>query len=243
MAPDYDRYRPAPPPEALDWLIPAGASAVLDLAAGTGVATRLLIGRAPRVVAVEPDERMRAVLAARCPEAKVRPGRGEEIPLTDASVDAVVIASAWHWLDHERAVPEIVRVLRPGGTLGVIATLRDARVGWVAEFNALMRESRQDGRAAGGNGERHRRREVTFPPGTPMSAVEERTFEYSLPMTKDDLFGLLGTYSGVITLDPPRRSAFSQRARAFLDRQPWDYVDLPMVCRCQRATRLPGPPG
>jgi SAM-dependent methyltransferase len=243
VAADYDRYRPAPPPEALDWLIPPDASAVLDLAAGTGAVTRLLIGRAPRVFAVEPDERMRAVLAARCPEAEVLAGRAEEIPLAGASVDAVVIASAWHWLDPERAVPEIARVLRPGGNLGLIWADWDSRVGWVAEFSALMREAREADRAtaqAAPDGER-RRREVTFAPGTPLSAVEQHAVEYTLPMTKDDLFGLLGTYSAVITLDRARRSAYSQRARAFLDRQPWDYIDLPMVCRCLRATRLPGP--
>jgi SAM-dependent methyltransferase len=252
VAADYDRYRPAPPPQALDWLVPPDATAVLDLAAGTGAVTRLLIGRAARVVAVEPDERMRAVLAARCPEAEVLEGRGEDIPLTDASVDAVVIASAWHWLDPERAVPEIVRVLRPGGSLGVIWVSRDSRVPWVAEFNALMREAREADRATdapatdaptadGSRKDRRRRREVTFPPGSPMSSVEVHTVEYTLPMTKDDLFGLLGTYSGVITLDPAKRTDFSQRARDFLDRQPWEQTDLPMICRCLRATRLPGP--
>jgi SAM-dependent methyltransferase len=252
VAADYDRYRPAPPPQALDWLIPPDATAVLDLAAGTGAVTRLLIGRAARVVAVEPDERMRAVLAARCPEAEVLEGRGEDIPLPDASVDAVVIASAWHWLDPERAVPEIARVLRPGGNLGVIWVRRDSRVAWVAEFNALSREAREADRApdalatdaptaVGSRKDRRRRREVTFPPGSPMSSVEEHTVEYTLPMTKDDLFGLLGTYSAVITLDPAKRSDFSQRARDFLDRQPWEQTDLPMICRCLRATRLPGP--
>jgi SAM-dependent methyltransferase len=257
VAADYDRYRPAPPPQALDWLIPPDASAVLDLAAGTGAVTRLLIGRAPRVVAVEPDERMRAVLAARCPEAEVLEGRGEDIPLPDGSVDAVVIASAWHWLNPDRAVPEITRVLRPGGALGVIWVSRDARVDWIAEFNALMREAREADRApdrpppdsgaadargtGGGRPDRRRRGEVTFPPGSPMSPVEEYTVEYSLPMTKDDLFGLLGTYSGVITLDPAKRADFSQRARDFLARQPWEQTDVPMICRCLRSTRLPGP--
>jgi len=252
VAADYDRYRPAPPPQALDWLVPPDATAVLDLAAGTGAVTRLLIGRAARVVAVEPDERMRAVLAARCPEAEVLEGRAEDIPLPDASVDAVVIASAWHWLDPDRAVPEITRVLRPGGNLGVIWVSRDSRVPWVAEFNALMREAREADRATdapatdaptadGSRKDRRRRREVTFPPGSPMSSVEVHTVEYTLPMTKDDLFGLLGTYSGVITLDPAKRTDFSQRARDFLDRQPWEQTDLPMICRCLRATRLPGP--
>ena len=239
VAADYDRYRPSPPPQALDWLIPPDATAILDLAAGTGVVTRELVGRAARVFAVEPDERMRTVLAARCPGAEVLDGRGEDIPLPDASVDAVVISAAWHWLDPERAVPEITRVLRVGGTLGVIWISRDDRVPWVAEFNALARESRAGDRPREGSPGR-RRREVTFPPGTPMSPPEERQVEFSLPMTAEQLAGLLGTYSGVITLDPERRADFSRRVRTFLDRQPWDQVDLPMICWCLRSTRLPG---
>jgi SAM-dependent methyltransferase len=253
VAADYDRYRPSPPSRALDWLIPSGATAVLDLAAGTGAVTRELVGRAARIVAVEPDERMRAVLTARCPEAEVLAGRGEDIPLPAASVDAVVISSAWHWLDPVLAVPEITRVLRPGGTLGVIWVSGDARGPWVAEFNSLMREAREADRAqdsAGdGNGDRapagppsqrRPRREVRFPPGTLLSAPEEHAVEYELPMTKAELFGLLGTYSGVITLDAGQRADFSRRAWDFLDRQPWDQVDLPMICRCLRSTRLPG---
>jgi SAM-dependent methyltransferase len=241
VATDYDRYRPSPPPQALDWLIPPGAQAVLDLAAGTGAVTRELIGRAPRVIAVEPDERMRAVLTARCPEAEVLAGRGEDIPLPAASVDAVVISSAWHWLDPDRAVPEITRVLRVGGVLGVMWISRDTRVPWVAEFNRLARESREaDRRPDDAPGSHRRRREVTFPAGTPLSAAEEHAVAYSLPMTKDDLAGLLGTYSGVITLDPEQRAGFSQRVRAFLDRQPWDQVDLPLICRCLRSRRLEG---
>ena len=74
-------------------------------------------------------------------------GRGEDIPLPAASVDAVVVSAAWHWLDPERAVPEITRVLRPGGRLGVIWVSRDDRVPWVAEFNAFARESREADRA------------------------------------------------------------------------------------------------
>jgi SAM-dependent methyltransferase len=232
VATDYDRYRPPPPPQALDWLIPPGAQAILDLAAGTGVVTRELIGRAARVIAVEPDERMRAVLAAGCPEAEVLAGRGEDIPLPAASVDAVVISAAWHWLDPALAVPEIIRVLRPGGRLGVIWVSRDMRVPWVAEFNAFARESREADRAPGDG------REVAFPPGTPMSPVEERLVEFTVPMTKDQLVGLLGTYSGIITLEEGPRAEFSRRVSAFLDRQPWDQVDLPLICRCLRGTRL-----
>src|SRR6201999_4523290 len=99
--------------------------------------------RATRIYAVEPDERMRAVLAARCPQAEGLAGRGEDIPLPDGSVDAVTISAAWHWLDPERAVPEITRVLRPGGRLGVLWVSRDVRVPWVAEFNQLARQARE----------------------------------------------------------------------------------------------------
>jgi SAM-dependent methyltransferase len=242
VAADYDRYRPGPPAQALDWLIPPGAQAVLDLAAGTGAVTRQLTGRAERIIAVEPDERMRAVLTARCPQAEVLAGRGEDIPLPDASVDAVVISAAWHWLDPDRAVPEITRVLRVGGVLGVLWVSRDVRVPWVAELNQLARDSREADRRAEvrpGPGGR-RRRQVVFPPGTPMSVGEEHTVEYTVPVLKDDLLGLLCTYSGVITLEPERRVAFTQRVQAYLDRQPWTRADLPLICRCLRSTRLAG---
>ena len=249
VAADYDRYRPAPPAQALDWLIPPGAQAVLDLAAGTGAVTRQLIGRVARVIAVEPDERMRAVLSARCPGAEILPGRGEDIPMPGASVDAVVVSAAWHWLDPDRAVPEIARVLRVGGTLGIMWTGRDERVPWVAEFNRLTHQAREAGRRHEARDDDSRRptglrgrrwRNVTFPPGVPLSPVEEREVEFSLPRTKDELLGLLGTYSGVITLDDDQRADLTRQARAFLDRQPWDQVDLPMICRCLRSTRLPG---
>jgi hypothetical protein len=72
-----------------------------------------------------------------------------------------------------------------------------------------------------------------------LSPPEERSVEFSVPMTKDQLVGLLGTYSGIITLEADRRAEFSRRVRAFLDRQPWDRVDLPLICRCLRSTRLP----
>jgi SAM-dependent methyltransferase len=249
VAADYDRYRPSPPAQALDWLIPPGAQAVLDLAAGTGAVTRELIGRAPRVIAVEPDERMRAVLSARCPDAEVLAGRGEDIPLPDASVDAVVINAAWHWLDPDQAVPEIARVLRVGGRLGIMGIARDNRVPWVAEFNRLAhqagegdqrREARDDDTHGPAGSRRRRRYEVTFPPGVPLSPVEDRAVEFSLRRTKDELLGLIGTYSGVITLEADQRAELTRLVSAFLDRQPWDRVDLPMICMCLRSIRLPG---
>ena len=83
VAESYDRVRPAPPAEALDWLVPAPCEVAVDLAAGTGLFTRALLGRAAAVIAVEPDERMRAVLAQRSPRVRVIAGWGEAMPLPD----------------------------------------------------------------------------------------------------------------------------------------------------------------
>ncbi len=137
VAETYDRVRPRPVQSALDWLVPDGCGVAVDLAAGTGLFTRELVGRSARVVAVEPDARMREVLARRSPQVDVREGWGEAMPLPDGSADAVFVSTAWHWLDPARAVPEIARVLRPGGRLGVIWTTRDRDHDWVAELDLL----------------------------------------------------------------------------------------------------------
>jgi ubiquinone/menaquinone biosynthesis C-methylase UbiE len=121
VADDYDRGRPSYPPEALDWLVAelrvGASSTVVDLAAGTGKLTRLLVGRYPRVVAVEPSAGMRAVLHERVPGAEILEGTAEAIPLADASVDAVFVAEAFHWFDPHTAGGELRRIVRSGGTV------------------------------------------------------------------------------------------------------------------------------
>lgn len=114
---DYERGRPGWPPEVVDLPGVPPTATVLDLGAGTGKLTRLLVPAFGRVVAVEPAEAMRRMLETLCPEAEALPGTGQEIPLGDASVDAVFAAQAFHWFDDERAVAEIARVLRPRGAL------------------------------------------------------------------------------------------------------------------------------
>src|SRR5262249_30745758 len=135
IATDYDRLRPSPPPAAVRWLLPASRDVAVDLAAGTGLFTRALAARGNDLVAVEPDARMASVLRVRSPAVHVVSGRGEAIPLRAEATDAVVISSAWHWMDPVRAVPEIARVLRDGGRFGVIWTSRDRAVDWVAELD------------------------------------------------------------------------------------------------------------
>jgi SAM-dependent methyltransferase len=149
VAGDYDRLRPSPPPEAIDWLLPDRRDVIVDLAAGTGLLTRALAGKAGHVIAVEPDERMRLVLQARSGDVEVLAGRGESIPLPDGSADAVFVSSAWHWMDASRAVPEVARVLRDGGRLGVIWTGRRRDIEWLHAdewFSEARAEARADGK-------------------------------------------------------------------------------------------------
>jgi SAM-dependent methyltransferase len=119
-AEEYEATRPSYPDELLDLLPVPSDATVLDLGAGTGKLTRVLARRYPRVVAVEPLDGMRAILERVVSDVEVMPGTAEEIPLDDASVDAVFAAQAFHWFDHDRAIPEIARVLRPGGVLALV---------------------------------------------------------------------------------------------------------------------------
>jgi SAM-dependent methyltransferase len=116
-ADEYERGRPEWPEEALDVLDIRADATVLDLGAGTGKLTRLLVKRYARVIAVEPLDRMRGLLEELVPGAEALAGRAEQIPLPDASVDAVFVAEAFHWFGGDDAGREIARVLRPNGTL------------------------------------------------------------------------------------------------------------------------------
>ena len=120
---DYERGRPGWPPEVVDVPGLAPAATVLELGAGTGKLTRLLVSTFARVVAVEPAEAMRRLLVSHCPEVAALAGSAEEIPLANASVDAVFAAEAFHRFEGERALGEIARVLRPRGVLVLLWNL------------------------------------------------------------------------------------------------------------------------
>lgn len=229
VAQDYDRLRPAPPAEAVDWLLPTGCRTAVDLAAGTGLLTRELASRVPEVVAVEPDGRMRAVLADRSPQVRVLDGVGEAIPLPDASADALFVSSAWHWMDPPRAEREIARVLRDGGRFGLVWTRRDSDVGWVRELD--RRRSYEPPRDTAAS---------VLPTSAAFEDVATASFAFTRPMTPDDLVALLGTYSGAITADEAGRAAGLAAARTVLDeRFPGaTTVDVPMRAVCWRADRV-----
>jgi SAM-dependent methyltransferase len=109
--------------------IPAGAT-VLDLGAGTGKLTRLLVRRYARVIAVEPLDGMRAILEKVVPRAESLSGTAEQIPLAEASVDAVFAAQAFHWFATDEALKEIARVLRPGGVFCLVWNSPDESRPW-----------------------------------------------------------------------------------------------------------------
>ena len=251
VAETYDRVRPGPAPAAVDWLVPAGGGAAVDLAAGTGLFTRALLGRVPEITAVEPDGRMRAVLAERTEGVRVLDGRGEVIPLPDASVDGAFVSTAWHWLDPALAIPEIARVLRDGGRLGVIWTSRDRADDWVAELDllrlsAMPGETREweagEPRTADQVREKlGRHHSVTLPPDAPFGRAEAASFTFTRLMDVDDVVDWLATNSVFITASPASRQAGLARCRAALLAQATgdSRVEMPLRSWCWRADRLP----
>jgi SAM-dependent methyltransferase len=136
----YERGRPAYPGAAVDRLfdrLPPRAR-VLDLGAGTGKLTALLVERAGEVFAIEPIEQMRTRLAGALPTVRVVAGAAEAIPFADGAFDAVLCAQAFHWFDAAPALAEIRRVLRRGGLLSLIWNVRDRSVGWVDRMSAIV---------------------------------------------------------------------------------------------------------
>jgi SAM-dependent methyltransferase len=120
IAEEYERLRPDYPDAILDDLPVPPEAVALDVGAGTGKLTRVLARRYSTVIAVEPLDRMRAVLARVLPTVDARPGSAEDLPVEDAAIDAAFAGQAFHWFDHDRAIPELARVLRPGGVLVLV---------------------------------------------------------------------------------------------------------------------------
>ena len=138
VAEAYDRGRPGYPREAVAWLTGEEPLAVLELGAGTGKLTEHLVALGHDVHATDPDPRMLDRLGTRLPELRVSQTSAEEIPAADATYDLVIAADADAWFDAERALPEIARVLRRGGTFAVVRNVRDERIPWVKRLGNLI---------------------------------------------------------------------------------------------------------
>jgi SAM-dependent methyltransferase len=223
----YERGRPSYPPEAIDWLLPRGARQVLDLGAGTGKLTTRLVERGLDVVAVDPIPDMLELLSASLPETRALLGTAEEIPLEDNSVDAVLVAQAWHWVDPERAIPEVARVLRPGGRLGLVWNTRDERLGWVRELGQII--------GSDGDG---RRFDVELP--EPFIERARHQVEWTNYLTPQALIDLVASRSYCITSPTEVRTQTLDQVRELLSTHPAlansTGLAMPYVTVCIRAT-------
>lgn len=138
VADAYERARPTYPEDAVRWLVGDGAVDVVDLGAGTGKLTRVLVALGHRVTAVEPLAEMRAELESRVPTVTALAGTAEDLPLPDGSADVVTCGQAFHWFDHTRAMPEIARVLRADGRLALVWNSRDDSDPWTMRLSEII---------------------------------------------------------------------------------------------------------
>jgi SAM-dependent methyltransferase len=218
----YERGRPPYPAQALDWLLPGGEPRVLDLGAGTGKLSRQIAERGLDVVAVEPSEGMLAELRRVLPGVPAHPGSAERIPLPDASVDVVLVAQAWHWVDPERALPEIARVLTPGGRLGLLWNVRDERADWVRRLGAIIGSAATD---------RSPRLNAPF---------ETTTFDWTHTVPAGALLDLVASRSRIILMPADERAAVLAQVRQLAATHPAllgrESYQLPYVTECVRAT-------
>ena len=223
----YERGRPSYPPEAIDWLLQPGGRDVLDLGAGTGKLTTRLVERGLNVIAVDPIAEMLEVLSSTLPDTPALLGTAERIPLPDNSVDAVLVAQAWHWVDPEKAVPEVARVLRPGGRLGLLWNVRDERLGWVKDFGRIV-------------GVEHDWANATVELPAPFTDVQTHRVEWTNYITPQALIDYVASRSYCITSPAEVRTRTLDQVRDLLASHPAlaqsSGVALPYVTVCIRAT-------
>jgi SAM-dependent methyltransferase len=231
----YDRFRPTYPTSAVSWLVGGAADAdgrgsldVLDVGAGTGRLSLAVVALGHRVVAVEPDAAMRAIAEGHLP-GRTLAGTAESLPVGDGTYDVVVAGQAYHWFDREQALPEIARVLRPGGTLGLVWNTRDDRPAFGAKIDAEV----------GGEDRRSIDERTGRPDLEPwFGPVRARSFRFEQDMDVDELVGLVASFSYVALR--PDRDEVLDRVRAIGEahrrRVRRDRFGLPYLTRAFRAT-------
>ncbi len=243
----YEQVRPGYPPESLGWLLEgtdpsteldpelsnsgpdAGASPrdVLDLGAGTGKYTALLLARGLNVVALDPSRDMLRQLQRRYPGVRTILGTAERIDLPETCVDVVTAAQAWHWVDPLAASTEVSRVLRPGGVLGLVWNQLDVSVPWVHRLSRIMHA-----------GDVHKPgfRPVLGPEfGTPrMSATQ-----WFQPLTPPEMLELVKSRSYYLRANEATREKVLANLRWYLldhlGHAPDDVLELPYVTQTWRA--------
>ena len=226
VAEAYDRGRPGYPAEAVTWLMGGEARIVLELGAGTGKLTREIVDQGHAVFATEPDAAMLEVLKQRVPEVSAKVAGAEEIPANDHSVDVVVAAQAFHWFDHDLALPEIARVLRAGGHIALTWNFFDQRIPWVRRLVETM----------GGAHERDDSSEI-LGASELFGTVEHTSFTHWEDVNRETLVDIVASRSYIASLPEDEREARLDAVRALYDDygRGRDGMQLPYVTECFRA--------
>jgi SAM-dependent methyltransferase len=231
VAEQYDLFRPSPPPKVSEVLGDLRGRDVLEVGAGTGKWTRLLIDRGANVTVVEPDDDMRAVLVRQSPEVRAMSGAAEALPLEDASFDAVLVSSAWHWFEQPAATNEMARVLRNGGSLFVLWNGFSRGVPWLDEVTALRERPDDEHKRPRGWG-------VDFAMDTAFDFVTDVEMNWTWTRSVDELVSLFGTYSGAIIRSDDERDVMEREVRRRLDAVAvGGVVEVPMTVRGTVARR------
>lgn len=225
----YAEGRPGYPAAAIVWMLGEQPLTVLDLGAGTGKLTVQVVAQGHHAVAVDPDASMLAGLNEALPDIDARVGTAEEIPLPDASVDAVVCGQAWHWVDVPAASREVARVLRPGGVLGLVWNIRDESVPWIGALTRAMRGAVAESLIANGG--------PTV--AAPFASLESRVFAWNAPLPREALVAMVHSRSYYIAADADGRAEIDGRVEEVLAGVPalenTGTVDLPYVTHAYRA--------
>jgi ubiquinone/menaquinone biosynthesis C-methylase UbiE len=232
VAEAYERGRPTYPAEAVRWLLGEHPLSVLELGAGTGKLTRVVAGLGHDVHATDPDAAMLRILEREVPGVPVAQAGAEDIPLADASVDAVIAAQAFHWFDLDRALPEIARVLRPGGRICLLWNTRNEKIPWVRRLGTLIGTQEQ-----------------LSDPTQPLifsqlfGFVEEHDFTHWQVIDRQSIQDLVLSRSNVAVLGAEGRAAKMAEVLAFYDEygRGMDGMQLPYVTQCYRAEVLDRP--
>ena len=209
---------------------PPEPATVVELAAGTGKLTSALVADGHRVIAVEPADTMLARLVRQVPRATPVRAVAEKIPLADSCADAVVVAQAFHWFDTDVTLAEIARVLRPGGTLGLVWNYRDESVPWVRQLSSLLAAAeRIEARQAEELIEKLEWSRLFAPP-------EYSGFRLWQKLDREGLLHLVASRSYVATLPQPERQDVLHQVGELYDmtaRQP-DGLVMPYISTCFR---------
>jgi ubiquinone/menaquinone biosynthesis C-methylase UbiE len=229
VADAYERGRPTYPADAVRWMLGEDPVTVLELGAGTGKLTRVMVELGHDVHATDPDQAMLDILEREIPTVPVARAGAEEIPLGDASVDAVVAAQAFHWFDLDRALPEIARVLRPGGRVCLVWNVRNEKIPWVRRLGAII-----------GTQEQLRDPAQSLIFSELFGFVEEAEFTHWQSIDRKSIRDLVLSRSNVAVLSAEGRERKLAEVLAFYDEygRGMDGMQLPYVTRCYRADVL-----